>query len=98
MSLLEGRNLTKVSSRKQGFFRAAWRGRAVDGVTCSIEAGETFGLVGESGSGKTTTGRCILRLIEPTSGEVEFKGEDVLRFDRARMRAARREMQIVFQD
>jgi ABC-type oligopeptide transport system ATPase subunit len=72
--------------------------RAVDGVTFSIDEGETFGLVGESGSGKTTTGRCILRLIEPTSGSVRFKGEDVLRFSRARMRQARRDMQIVFQD
>src|SRR5262249_55243618 len=57
-----------------------------------------FGLVGESGSGKTTTGRCILRLIEPTSGEVRFKGEDVLAFSRARLRQARRGMQIGFQD
>jgi ABC-type oligopeptide transport system ATPase subunit len=72
--------------------------RAVDGVSFTIEQSETFGLVGESGSGKTTTGRCILRLIEPTSGEVRFKGEDVLSFSRARMRRARREMQIVFQD
>ena len=72
--------------------------KAVDDVSFSIEKGETFGLVGESGSGKTTTGRCILRLIEPTSGEVRFAGEDVLAFTPQRMRAARRDMQIVFQD
>jgi ABC-type oligopeptide transport system ATPase subunit len=67
-------------------------------VSFSIDEGETFGLVGESGSGKTTTGRCILRLIEPSSGEVRFKGEDVLAFSRTRMRQARKDMQIVFQD
>ena len=57
-----------------------------------------FGLVGESGSGKTTTGRCMLRLVEPTSGEVRFRGDNVLEFPRRRMREARRDMQIVFQD
>jgi oligopeptide transport system ATP-binding protein len=98
MPLLEVRHLVKEFSRKSAFFRASSVVRAVDDVSFSIEAGETFGLVGESGSGKTTTGRCILRLIEPTSGEVAFKGEDVLAFSRSRMRLARREMQIVFQD
>jgi oligopeptide/dipeptide ABC transporter ATP-binding protein len=98
MALLEVRNLVKEFTRKHGPFRRPSVVRAVDTVTFSIEAGETFGLVGESGSGKTTTGRCILRLIEPTSGEVEFKGENVLAFDRKRMRQARRDMQIVFQD
>ena len=96
--LLEVRDLVKEFSRSQGLFQKPSVVRAVDHVTFSVKAGETFGLVGESGSGKTTTGRCILRLIEPTSGEVRFKGEDVLAFSRARMRQARRDMQIVFQD
>jgi oligopeptide transport system ATP-binding protein len=98
MPLLEVRNLVKEFSRKRGIFSSRAVVRAVDGVTFTVDQGETFGLVGESGSGKTTTGRCILRLIEPTSGEVRFKGEDVLSFDRTRLRQARRDMQIVFQD
>ena len=96
--LLEVKNLVKEFTRRQGLFSVPSVVRAVDVVSFSITEGETFGLVGESGSGKTTTGRCILRLIEPTAGEVRFKGEDVLAFSRARMRAARRDMQIVFQD
>jgi peptide/nickel transport system ATP-binding protein/oligopeptide transport system ATP-binding protein len=96
--LLEVRHLTKEFTRTKGLFGAAVPVRAVDDVTFHVNEGETFGLVGESGSGKTTTGRCILRLIEPTSGEVRFRGEDVLAFSRSRMRLARREMQIVFQD
>jgi peptide/nickel transport system ATP-binding protein/oligopeptide transport system ATP-binding protein len=98
MPLLEVRNLVKEFTRRAGLFQKPSIVRAVDHVSFSIDEGETFGLVGESGSGKTTTGRCILRLIEPSSGEVRFKGEDVLAFSRARMRQARKDMQIVFQD
>ena len=98
MPLLEVQNLVKEFSRTRGIFASASVVRAVDGVSFTIDEGETFGLVGESGSGKTTTGRCILRLIEPTAGEVRFKGEDVLAFSRQRLRQARRDMQIVFQD
>jgi oligopeptide transport system ATP-binding protein len=96
--LLQVRNLTKEFTRKKGLFGHAPPVRAVDDVTFEISEGETFGLVGESGSGKTTTGRCILRLIEPTGGEVRFRDEDVLAFSKRRMREARRHMQIVFQD
>jgi ABC-type oligopeptide transport system ATPase subunit len=98
MPLVEVRNLVKHFTRGGGLFRAKTVVRAVDGVSFSIEEGETFALVGESGSGKSTTGRCMLRLVEPTSGEVLFRGENVLRFSSTRMRAARREMQMVFQD
>ena len=96
--LLRVRNLTKEFTRTKGLFGKATPVRAVDDVSFDIAEGETFGLVGESGSGKTTTGRCILRLIEPTSGEVQFRGEDVLAFPKRRLREARRDMQIVFQD
>jgi len=71
---------------------------AVDDISFSIGHGQTMGLVGESGCGKTTTGRCILRLVEPTAGSVEFEGEDILKATPARMRELRKEMQIVFQD
>jgi ABC-type oligopeptide transport system ATPase subunit len=98
MPLLEVRHLVKEFGRRGGFLRAGSVVRAVNDVSFAIDEGETFGLVGESGSGKTTTGRCILRLIEPTAGEVRFNGEDVLSFSRTRIRQARREMQIVFQD
>ena len=99
--ILEVRDLVKEFMRPQGFVgfrRSRQFVRAVDEVSFTIDPGETFGLVGESGSGKTTTGRCVLRLIEPTSGEIRFQGEDVLRFSRERLRQARRQMQIVFQD
>ena len=98
MALLEVRNLVKHFTRTQGFLRPPSIVKAVDSVSFTIDEGEMFGLVGESGSGKSTTGRCILRLIEPTSGEVRFRGEDVARFSRSRMRLARRDMQIIFQD
>src|SRR6188508_2501548 len=98
MALLEVRNLVKHFSRKRGLLAAPSIVRAVDDVSFTVDEGEMFGLVGESGSGKTTTGRCILRLIEPTSGEVVFDGRDVLKLSRGELRAARRDMQIVFQD
>ena len=96
--LLEVRRLVKHFARKQGLFARPSIVRAVDDVSFVVEEGEMFGLVGESGSGKSTTGRCILRLIEPTSGEVLFRGENVLGFSATRLRQARRDMQIVFQD
>ena len=98
MPLVEVSHLVKHFTRDAGLFRAGTRVAAVDDVSFSIEEGETFGLVGESGSGKTTTGRCMLRLIEPSSGAVRFRGENVLDFSKPRMREARRDMQIVFQD
>ena len=96
--LLDVRRLVKHFVRRQGLWRPPVVVRAVDDVSFAVDEGEMFGLVGESGSGKSTTGRCILRLVEPTSGEVRFRGENVLEFSRERMRLARRDMQIVFQD
>jgi ABC-type oligopeptide transport system ATPase subunit len=98
MPLVEVSHLVKHFVRHAGVLRKGTLVKAVDDVSFAIDVGETFGLVGESGSGKTTTGRCVLRLVEPTSGIVRFRGEDVLGFTRRRMREARREMQIVFQD
>jgi ABC-type oligopeptide transport system ATPase subunit len=98
LPLVDVRHLAKQFTRRQGFLARPGVVRAVDDVSFSIGEGETFGLVGESGSGKTTTGRCILRLIEPTSGEVWFQGSNVLGLSHEQMRLVRRQMQIVFQD
>ena len=98
MPLVEVSRLVKEFVREGGLFRQGIPVAAVNDVSFSIEEGETFGLVGESGSGKTTTGRCMLRLVEPTSGDVRFRGDNVLAFSTRRMREARRDMQIVFQD
>jgi len=98
--LLQVRELTKTFQVKttKGIRSVKVPVSAVSGVSFDIEAGETFGLVGESGSGKTTVGRCLLRLIEPTSGSVEFKGTDIANLNRKQMMPVRRQMQIVFQD
>jgi peptide/nickel transport system ATP-binding protein/oligopeptide transport system ATP-binding protein len=98
MPLLEVRQLVKHFMSRHGLLEPPAVVRAVDGVSFALDPGEMFGLVGESGSGKSTTGRCILRLVEPTSGDVLFNGENVLKFSPARLRRARRDMQIVFQD
>jgi ABC-type oligopeptide transport system ATPase subunit len=98
MPLVEVSHLVKRFTRDAGLFGNGTTVTAVDDVSFEIDEGDTFGLVGESGSGKTTTGRCMLRLIEPSSGAVRFRGDDVLAFSPRRMRDARRDMQIVFQD
>lgn len=90
--LLEVKSLKKYFKTPKGMLHA------VDDVTFTIERGKTLGVVGESGCGKSTTGRAILRLIEPTSGEVLFEGQDVTKLTAEEMRQKRKEMQIIFQD
>ncbi len=100
MALIEIRDLTKVYPLGESIFGGGAKGevRAVDGVSFDIHAGETLGLVGESGSGKSTLGRLVLRLIEPTSGSIQYQGRDLLAAGRNEMRGLRRDMQIIFQD
>ncbi|MBR3103658.1 MAG: dipeptide ABC transporter ATP-binding protein [Lachnospiraceae bacterium] len=97
--VVEVKNLKKYFPIKGGFFGGVTSEvKAVDDVSFSIPAGTTMGLVGESGCGKSTTGRTILRLIEKTSGDIFFKGEDVSAMDKNKLRELRTKMQIIFQD
>lgn len=97
--LLELKNVKKYFPIKSGFFgKVTNHVKAVDDVSLKVYKGRTLGLVGESGCGKTTLGRTILRLIEPTSGEIIYSGKDITQLNKSEMRAMRRKMQIIFQD
>ncbi len=95
--LLEVKNLKKYFPIRLGTFSRAYL-KAVDGVSFELKEGETLGLVGESGCGKSTTGRAILRLIEPTGGEVLFQGKNICQIDKKELRQMRKQMQMIYQD
>ncbi len=98
-AIVEARDVFKYFPVTHGVFaRHVADVKAVDGVSFAIKRGETLGLVGESGSGKTTLGRCVLRLLEPSSGKIVFEGQDITGLDRREMRARRKQMQVIFQD
>lgn len=97
--LLEVKDLKKYFPVKKGFLsKSTEYVKAVDGVSFELAKGETLGLVGESGCGKSTTGRTVLRLIEPTSGTINFDGEDIASLNKSQLRRKRKDMQIIFQD
>ncbi|WP_420392330.1 ABC transporter ATP-binding protein [Acuticoccus sp.] len=98
-ALLEVRDLTKHFPVRRGIFqRRTGVVRAVDGVSFRLDRGQTLGVVGESGCGKSTVARCVLRLIEPTSGSIHLAGEDITHLDRRKVRPRRRQLQAIFQD
>ena len=91
-------NILEVRHLKKYFKTGSGMLHAVDDISFDLQEGRTLGLVGESGCGKSTTGRSILRLIEPTSGEIVFQGKDITKLSKGQMRHVRKDMQIIFQD